>query len=110
MIKVAKIKKLIPLFDIYKNLLTPIQIETFEFYYFNDLSLQEIANRRDTSKQSVLDSLKSIEINLFSFEDKLRIHEKYLLIEKYLNKLKKDFKNNSDLVENLDQIKTKIIK
>ena len=40
------------LFDIYAYLLTKTEQETFEDYYMEDLSLQEIADNKNISKSS----------------------------------------------------------
>ena len=46
------------LFDIYAYLLTKTEQETFEDYYMEDLSLQEIADNKNISKSSVGKTLK----------------------------------------------------
>ncbi len=64
------------LFDIYKELLTETEQETFSFYYQEDLSLQEIADNKDISKSSVGKTLKSATKKLEEYEKALKIYEK----------------------------------
>ena len=52
------------LFDIYKNLLTKIEQETFINYYGEDLTLSEIAENRGISKSSVGKTLNNVEDKL----------------------------------------------
>ena len=46
------------LYDIYGNLLTDKQQEYFEAYYFNNLSLSELANIYNISRNAVHKQLK----------------------------------------------------
>ena len=64
------------LYDVYKDLLTPKQREYFEAYFFDDLSLKEIAENSGVSRNAVFTSLKSIEDTLEEYECKLKIKEK----------------------------------
>jgi len=75
MSKVEKINKYIELFDIYKNTLTLTQRTIFELYYFNDLSLAEIASERDITRAAVSDSIKKVEKQLLSLESKIGFSE-----------------------------------
>lgn len=59
------------LFEVYKNLLTDRKREIFELYYLCDLSLGEIAEIKNISRQSVLDAIKSAKTELKSYEEKL---------------------------------------
>ena len=87
--------KLIKLFDIYGNLLTQKQQQVFKCYYFDDISLSEIAQLLTVTKQAVKDALSKSEVILLQYEDVLKINEKLLkqqsLIkdEMLLNKIKK---------------------
>lgn len=84
------------LFDIYKDLLTETERETFISYYMEDLSLSEIAYDRGISKSSVGKTLNSA-------EEKLKEYEKLLNKEQ----IKKDL--NSLLEEsNMDKLKKRL--
>ena len=60
------------LFDIYSNLLTSKQKEVFIDYYFNNLSLSEIAENNNISRQAVDFTLKNVLKALSSYEDALK--------------------------------------
>lgn len=63
----------IELFEIYKGLLTETQRETFYSHYFLDLSLAEIAEQQNTSRQSVYDAVKKVKTKLNEYESELKI-------------------------------------
>ncbi len=64
------------LFDYYKELLTDKQQEYFQSYYFDDLSLSEIAEIYNVSRSAIYDQLKKIYILLEQYEEKLGLLEK----------------------------------
>lgn len=64
------------LLDIYGKLLTEKQRKLLEDYYNNDLSLSEIAENENITRQAVRDNLKKGENNLFEYEEKLEIMKK----------------------------------
>lgn len=72
------------LFDIYKELLTNIEQETFISYYGEDLSLSEIAENRHISKSSVGKTLSLVEEKLQDYEQKLNILKTKKELEKLL--------------------------
>ena len=74
------------LYDIYKDLLTDKQKEYYEAYYFDNLSLSEIADNFDVSRNAIFNQLKLIEEKLEEFEDKLKINEKQNKILSILEK------------------------
>ena len=63
----------IELFEIYKGLLTENQRETFYSHYFLDLSLAEIAEQQNTTRQSVFDAIKKVKAKLTEYERLLKI-------------------------------------
>lgn len=63
------------LFDFYGNLLTPKQQEYFKNYYFEDLSLAEIASIHNVSRNAIFDQLKKIYRNLENYEQKLQLYK-----------------------------------
>ncbi len=64
------------LYDFYKDLFTEKQQMYFEDYYFNDLSLSEIAENYGVSRNAIHNQLKIIEENLLDYEKKLKLYEK----------------------------------
>lgn len=77
---------LIVLYDYYQELLTLNQQEIFELYYFDNLSLSEIADNLSKSRNAIHKSLKSITSKLSEYENKLKLYQKYQQIEKILTK------------------------
>lgn len=61
------------LYDYYKNLLTKKQQTYFESYYFDDLSLAEIADIHQVSRNAIFDQLKKIYALLEDYETKLSL-------------------------------------
>lgn len=75
----------ISLFDFYSKLLTEKQQDYFKAYYFEDLSLSEIANNYGVSRNAIFDQLKKIYTNLEEYEEKLNLHKNFLRLESILN-------------------------
>lgn len=69
------------LYDIYQNLLTPKQKSYFYDYYFLDLSLAEIAENYNLSRNAIFDQIKHTENKLLEFEEKLKLYNKLTKIE-----------------------------
>ena len=65
--------KLILLFDYYGDLLSDSQRIYFESYYFDNLSLSEIGENYNVSRNAVSKDLKLATEKLNNFEDKLKI-------------------------------------
>lgn len=64
------------LFDFYGKLLTKRQREVMELYYEENLTLAEIADEFEISRQGVHDALKNAEKALKGYEEKLGLVEK----------------------------------
>ena len=71
-----KIVKVAELFDIYGPLLNEKQRDVINCYYNEDLSLQEIADNNDKSKQAISDMMTRSVDKLFEFEDELSLLKK----------------------------------
>ena len=65
--------KLILLFDYYGDLLSESQRNYFESYYFDNLSLSEIGENYNVSRNAVSKDLKLASEKLNNYEDKLKI-------------------------------------
>lgn len=74
------------LYDIYKDLLTEKQQKYFENYYFDNLSLAEIADNFNVSRNAVHNQIKITEERLIELEKILKINNKNEKILKILNK------------------------
>ncbi len=81
------------LYDYYGELLTDKQQEYYEDYYFNDLSLAEIAENNKVSRNAVHNQLKIAIEKLEFFEEKLKLYEKRLKITKIIDKVDVELKN-----------------
>ena len=75
------------LFDYYGELLTDKQQEFFKDYYFDNLTLQEIADNNEISRNAVHKTLSTINSKLEHYEQKLRLYEKSLKIKKLIHNL-----------------------
>ena len=78
------------LFDYYGDLFTDKQKEYFEDYYFNNLTLQEIAENNNISRNAVHKILKDMIKKLDYYEEKLNLYSNKKKIELII----KDLDNN----------------
>lgn len=87
--------RLIILYDYYGELLTDLQQEYFEDYYFSNLSLSEIAENNDVSRNAVHKQLKTCAKKLENYENVLNIFKKNKKVEIILkdNDLKEKIMN-----------------
>ena len=86
------------LFDYYGDLFTDKQKEYFIDYYFNNLTLQEIADNNNVSKNAVHKNIKDITKKLDYYEEKLKLYSN----KKKIKELIKDMdKNIKDKIEEL---------
>lgn len=82
------------LMDLYGPLLTEKQYRIMELYYNEDLSLAEIAELNNTSRQAIHDLIKRCYKQFLSYEDKLSL-------------LKKSFKQEEIIISLLNEVKEK---
>ncbi len=75
------------LLDYYGKLLTEKQLDVTELYYNEDLSLGEISELEDISRQGVRDSIKRAEAFLFELEDKLGMVKKLSALSNSLEQI-----------------------
>ena len=102
-----KLGRIALLFDIYGSLLTEKQRTLLDMFYNEDLSLGEIAEINQTSRQAVFDNIKRSEKTLEHYEGNLgllaRNCNENVLLEKlrqgYLNKDWQAVKNVIDLLQ-----------
>lgn len=72
------------LLDFYGEILTETQRETVDAYYNQDMSLAEIAEDRDISRQGVRDAIKRAEQLLIGMEDRLGLAKRFQDVQKAL--------------------------
>jgi len=100
--------------DIYGKLLTGKQFEFINDYYNNDLSLSEIAENNNITRQAVRDIIKKGERKLFEYEEKLLFMKKTITqeqkIQVILSELTKIQTDSSDkkVANILDSIKKEL--
>ena len=81
------------LYDYYGLLLTDKQREYYEDYYFNDLSLAEIAENNNVSRNAIHNQLKIAIEKLEMYEKTLKLYEKRLKILEIVDKVDVEIKN-----------------
>ena len=75
------------LLDTYGELLTKVQYNFLNDYYNHDLSLSEIAENMNMTRQAARDNIKKGEKKLFEYEEKLGIMQKTLKQEKKISEI-----------------------
>ena len=75
------------LLELYGNLLTEKQKEFMDYYYNEDLSLSEIADNNEITRQAENTILLKSKKKLEEYEDKLKFMKKESNIKKQLEKL-----------------------
>ncbi len=78
------------LFDFYGELLTPKQAQAIDLYYNEDLSLAEIAEPLEISRQGVRDAIKRGEKLLFSMEKRLKLVNRFMDLEEKMQAVIED--------------------
>lgn len=77
---------LIILYDLYGELLNDKQKQYFEEYYFNNLSLGEISENLNISRNAIHKVLQSVEEKLQFYEEKLKLYKKSKIIYDIIEK------------------------
>ncbi len=98
-----KKERYIFLFDFYEKLLTDKQRDYFRSYYFEDLSLAEIASDRKVSRNAVFDGLKKICELLDYYENNLKLAFKFEKINNLIKKYQKS--ENEEVKQIIEEIK-----
>lgn len=96
------------LFDFYQSLLTDKQRSYMELYYLDDLSLGEIAEEYEISRQAVYDNIRRTEMMLEEYETKLTLLEKFQQRQKLVEQLEAAVKQNQspeNVLALLEQLK-----
>lgn len=90
---------IISLYDIYSSLLTDKQKLYFEDYYFNNLSLSEMSENYEVSRNAIHKQIKEVNNKLEDFEKKLKLKEKNKRIKELINNI-----DDSNLKVKLEEI------
>lgn len=81
------------LLDFYGDILTDKQREVIDYYYNEDLSLAEIAEHAQITRQGVRDCIKRGEATLFEMEEKLGLATRFEKMEQSLTSIRQDAQN-----------------
>lgn len=94
------------LLDFYQALLTDKQQEYMKMYYLEDLSLVEISQLANVSRQAIYDNIKRTEAILESYEAKLFLYERFTKRANLVDELQKIAiqENNCELHEIIKQL------
>lgn len=82
----------VELFDYYGELFTDKQKEYFVDYCFNNLTLQEIADNNNVSRNAVHKNIKELKEKLDYYESKLHLYSNRKKIEQIINDLDSNIK------------------
>ncbi len=80
------------LYDYYGELLTEKQRLYFEEYYFNNLTLAEISENYEVSRNAAHKNIKETTLKLLEYEEKLKLYEKSCKIKKIIENLDQNIK------------------
>lgn len=89
------------LFDCYNSLLTEKECLVFQDYYFDNLSMQEIADNNGVSKSAIHKMLQNVLDKLDYYERVLKINQKNKILENMLslNDLERIKKGIKEVIE-----------
>lgn len=73
------------LYDYYSNLFTEKQKSYFEDYYFDNLTMEEIAENNNVSKNAISKTLIEVKEKLIEYENALHLYERRKKIESLLD-------------------------
>ncbi len=103
-----KTTRMVNLFDFYGNLLTEKQKLMIDLYYYHDLSLGEISEQLNVTRQAIHDNLRRSEKLLEYYETKLHLMERHRNSLQEINKLEsllnaKDIKDGQVIIKDLKE-------
>lgn len=102
------------LLETYGKLLTQKQFNLLNDYYNNDLSLAEIAENENITRQAVRDNLKKGERKLFDYEEKLQIMKKNRMQEEQIAMILSEISSlteestDTEIASVLEDVKSKL--
>lgn len=104
------------LYDFYGELLNDHQKEVYEQFVLDDLSLSEIAQEKEISRQGVHDLVKRCQKTLEGYEEKLHLVEKFLSIkekvgqiDEMLDTYEETGRDKKEMISQIRQISNRII-
>ena len=103
--------------QLYGKALTNKQYEVLTDYYNNDLSLSEIAENNNITRQAVRDIIKKGENKLYELEENISLMKKVINeekiianIEKELDEIKKITNSDNEVAKKINNIKKELKK
>ena len=103
--------------ELYGKALTEKQYEVLTDYYNNDLSLSEIAENNNITRQAVRDIIKKGENKLYELEENISLMKKVLAegkivnnIEKELDEIEKLTNSDKEVIQKINNIKKQLEK
>lgn len=104
-----KLVEVASLFDTYGRLLNDKQRDVINCYYNEDLSLSEIAQNNNKSKQAISDMISRSVDKLFEFENELSLLKKKKSLKKDLSSLRELIESsNKEAINKIDELINKI--
>ena len=105
-----KLVQVARLFDTYGSLLNEKQRDVINCYYNEDLSLNEIAQNNNKSKQAISDMIQRSVDKLFEFENELSLLKKKDDLKDNLSLLREliESSNENEAIKKIDQMINKI--
>jgi len=90
---------IIILYDYYSDLLNDKQKKDFESYYFDNLSLSEIGENENKSRNAVHKNIKSVVSKLYNYEKILKLYQKEQKLKLIIQNI-----NDSNLKKELEEL------
>ena len=105
-----KLVQVARLFDTYGSLLNEKQKDVINCYYNEDLSLNEIAQNNNKSKQAISDMIQRSVDKFFEFENELSLIKKKNQLREDLSLLREliESSNQSEAMDMIDEMINKI--
>ncbi|NLX70905.1 MAG: putative DNA-binding protein [Clostridiales bacterium] len=109
-----KLAEMAILLDIYGELLTSKQRDMLDLYYNHDLSLTEIAETHNISRQGVHDLIKRGEQSLYKLDKKLNYYMKWSQLEEGIKSINETLEyicklSDDDFAECPDRIRRMVL-
>lgn len=92
------------LYDIYGELLTEKQKTYFDYYYFKDYSLSEIADLLEVSRNAVHMQLKHVVSHLENYEQTLGILKQREKLQKLIKRIQTKALSLDEIVKELEKV------
>ncbi|MBQ9613909.1 MAG: DNA-binding protein [Lachnospiraceae bacterium] len=96
------------LYDFYGSLLTRHQQTVYEQLVYNDMSLNEIAEVQQISKQAVHDLIRRTTAQMKDYEDKLHMVERFRTIRSQCEQIQEAAAGNETIIALAEQIKQEL--